>query len=128
MAVLEFDIAAFRAAYPQFADISDEQLTGFWDAACIISGMNTDGSVIGDLDARQTILFMLVCHLATLYQRGNVTGVLTSATEGSVSSGFAAPPYTLQNWWYLQTPCGAAYWEAMKPYRTGGKYYAFRRC
>lgn len=128
MAVLEFDIAAFRAAYPQFADISDEQLTGFWDAACIISGLNTDGSVIGDLDARQTILFMLVCHLATLYQRGNVTGVLTSATEGSVSSGFAAPPYTLQNWWYLQTPCGAAYWEAMKPNRTGGKYYAFRRC
>ncbi|OUO94800.1 DUF4054 domain-containing protein [Cloacibacillus sp. An23] len=128
MAVISFDIAAFRAAYPQFADISDEQLQGFWDVACIISGLNRDGSVISDLDARQVILFMLVCHLATLYQRGAVVGPLTSATEGSVSSGFAAPPYTLQNWWYLQTPCGAAYWEAMRPYRVGVRYYAYKGC
>ena len=83
MAVLTFDIAAFRAAFPQFADVTDAQLEYYWDVACLISGLNTDGSPISNLTSRQTILFLLVCHLATLAQMGDVmTGQLTSATEG----------------------------------------------
>lgn len=126
MAILDFDLAAFRAAYPQFDTIEDSLLEGFWDIACAVSQMNTGTSRVTDLTTRQTLLFLLVCHLCTLYQRGNVVGPLTSASEGSVSSGFAAPPYTAQNWWYLQTPCGAMFWEAMRFYRTGGKYYAYK--
>ena len=130
MAVLTFDIAAFRAAYPQFADITDAQLENYWNVACLISGLNTDGSPISDLTSRQTILFLLVCHLATLAQTGDIlTGQLTSATEGSVSSGFAAfPTKNLTEAWYMKTQCGALYWQAMKFYWTGGRYYAFKRC
>ena len=130
MAVLTFDIAAFRAAFPQFADVTDAQLENYWNIACLISGLNTDGSPISNLTSRQTILFLLVCHLATLAQTGDVmTGQLTSATEGSVSSGFAAfPVKNLTEAWYMKTQCGALYWQAMKFYWTGGRYYAFKRC
>ena len=37
MAVITFDVAAFRAAYPQFTDITDGQLENFWNVACLIS-------------------------------------------------------------------------------------------
>lgn len=127
MAVITFNEAVFRAAYPEFADVSTATLTGYWDAACIITGINTDGSPVPEA-AREVLLNMAVCHLATLAQRGdNVSGLLTSAHEGSVSAGYAAPPVTARSWWWLQTRCGAAYWEAMKPYRTGGLYFAYRR-
>lgn len=130
MAVLTFDIAAFRAAFPQFADVTNAQLEYYWDVACLISGLNTDGSPISNLTSRQTILFLLVCHLATLAQMGDIlTGQLTSATEGSVSSGFAAfPTKNLTEAWYTKTQCGALYWQATKFYWTGGRYYAFKRC
>lgn len=127
MAVIEFDETAFRAVYPEFADITAAQLSGYWDAACLITGINTDSSPVPEAP-RRVLLNMVVCHIATLAQRGdNISGVLTSAHEGSVSAGYAAPPYTGRSWWWLQTRCGSAYWEAMKSYRTGGLYFAFRR-
>ena len=127
MAVITFDEAVFRAAYPEFSDVTTQTLSGYWDAACVITGINTDVSPVPE-NVRRVLLNMAVCHLATLAQRGdNISGILTSAHEGSVSSGYAAPPMTARNWWWLQTRCGAAYWEAMKPYRSGGLYFAYRR-
>jgi hypothetical protein len=129
MAVITFDVAAFRAAYSQFSDITDGQLENFWNVACLINQTNTDASLVSDLEARRVLLNMLVCHLCTLYQRGDgAVGTVSNATEGSVSTGFAAIPYTQANWWYLQTRCGAAYWMAMAPYRTGGMYFAYKHC
>ena len=128
MAVITFDEAVFRAAYPEFADVTTAALSGYWNAACVITGINTDTSPVADLNVRRVLLNMATCHLATLAQRGDrVTGALNHATEGSVSAGYTAPPQTPRSWWWLQTRCGAAYWEAMKAYRTGGLYFAYQR-
>lgn len=127
MAIITFDEAVFRAAYPEFAEVTTATLSGYWDAACVITGINTDTSPVPE-SARRVLLNMVVCHLATLAQRGDrVTGALNHATEGSVSAGYAAPPQTARSWWWLQTRCGSAYWEAMKSYRTGGLYFVYHR-
>lgn len=127
MAVVAFDPADFKAWYPQFAAMPDGQLEGFFATAQLILD-NTDRSIVQDLTERKTLLYMLVCHLATLSQRGDaVTGPVSSASEGSVSTSFAP-----MNWgngqWYGQSQCGATYWQATAKYRTGGKYFAFKGC
>ena len=124
MSVVTFDVTAFRAAYPQFSKVTDAQLNNFFSIACLILD-NTDSSPVADTTERSVLLNLLVCHFSTLYLRGSLSGALSSASEGSVSTGFTPPPFTHQNWWYLQTPCGAAYWQATLKYRSGGRYFAY---
>ena len=122
---MEFDIDAFRAIYPQFADIPDATLEFMWENALMISGLANDTSMT---DAqKRNLLFMLICHLATLAQRGTA-GAMVSATEGSVSVGFSAPVQGKENDWYMLTPCGAAYWQIMKGHRYGGVWFGGSKC
>lgn len=113
--------------YPQFSEISDEQLTSFFAIAEQIVD-NSENSRITDLKERKILLYLLVCHMATLYLRGDITGNITSASQGSVSSGFGS--YDLGNGkWFGQTPCGALFWQLTGKYRAGGRYDAYqRRC
>ena len=127
MAVVTFDPSEFKLWYPQFAAMPDGQLEGFWATAQLILD-NTDRSIVKDIAERKTLLYMLVCHLASLTQRGDaVTGPMTGATEGSVSTSFGQ-----LNWgngqWYALTQCGLTFWQATAKYRTGGRYYAYRGC
>jgi len=123
MAVV-FDITGFREVYPQFSGITDAQLKHFFKMAELVLD-NTDFSIVKDEGERETLLWLLVCHLATLYLRGDVVGNLTSASEGSVSASYAVLDWG-NGKWYGQTPCGAAFWEATKKYRVGGYYFAYR--
>lgn len=117
---MDFDVDAFREIYPQFAEIPDATLTFMWNNALLISGLENNHDYT---DAqKENLLFMLVCHLATLAQRGTA-GALTSATEGSVSVSFSAPPSGTEAEWYMLTPCGAAYWQIMKGHRYGGMWF-----
>jgi hypothetical protein len=123
---MTFDLNHFRQVYPQFVNLSDEQLNFLADNALIISGLETDTRIPATQKAN--LWFMLVCHLATLATRGTA-GALTSATEGSVSASFSV----LQGKgddadWYNLTPCGSAYWQIIKKYRLGGKWYPGRKC
>jgi hypothetical protein len=122
---MEFDIDAFRAIYPQFADIPDTTLKFMWTNALMISGLETDSSFT--LAEKQNLLFMLVCHLATLAQRG-AAGALMSATEGSVSVSYSTPQSGQENDWYMLTPCGAAYWQIVKGHRYGGVWFGGSKC
>ena len=99
MAVVEFEPAAFREAYPRFTAelISDAQLQQAFDLACLLLD-NTDASL---------------------------SGPLSSATEGSVSVSFSIPQ-NIGKAFYSQTPCGQAFWQAVQPYAAGGRYYAVR--
>lgn len=70
MAVVVFDPVDFRGAYPQFTTVllTDAQLQQAFNVACLI---NNDGSRIpyapdNGGDVRQTMLWLLVCHLASL--------------------------------------------------------------
>lgn len=129
--VVVFDVEKFRGFYPEFEPMTDAQLEGLFDRACLCLD-NTPASIVRDLKKRETLLFMLVCHLATLSMRGGAggggaVGAVASATEGSVSVSFAPMTgYNAQSQWYAQTPCGAAYWQAVKPYIYGGRTYVQR--
>lgn len=126
MAVVVFDINGFRTIYPHFAEVSDEQLEFFFSIAEQIID-NTDNSWITNIKERKILLYLLVCHMATLFLRGTTTGNIASATEGSVSASFGS--YDLGSGkWFGQTPCGALFWQLTAKYRAGGRYYAYRCC
>lgn len=117
---LEFDIEKFRVIYPQFSEIPDETLTFYWNNALMISGLAND-TRFTDAE-REALLFLLTCHLATLAGRGT-SGPMASATQGSVSVSFATLGAGTSGEWYLSTPCGAAYWQAIRALHTGGLWF-----
>lgn len=122
---MTFDITKFRTVYPQFAETpSDASLEFMWQNALIISGIEQD-SRIPEAE-KENLLFMLVCHLATLAQRGSA-GAMTSAKQGEVQVSFATPTATGDAAWYNTTPCGAAYWQIIKKYRLGGQWFPGRK-
>lgn len=126
MAVVVFDSAEFKAINPQFADFTDAQLQFAFDVACLVAD-NTERSRIpysppAD-NTRKTILYLLVCHLCELAIRGGgFVGNMTSAAEGSVSVGIAAPTNPNAAW-FNQTQCGATAWQLLLPYMLGGRLY-----
>ncbi len=122
---MTFDITKFRTVYPQFADKPpDASLEFMWQNALIISGIEQD-SRIPEAE-KENLLFMLVCHLATLADRGSA-GAMTSAKQGEVQVSFATPTATGDAAWYNTTPCGAAYWQIIKRYRLGGQWFPGRK-
>lgn len=127
MNVVVFDAEEFLALYPQFQNVfTPEQLQVFFNVACLILD-NTENSKVKDLLERKTLLYMLVCHIATLQQRGTGTvGMLTSATEGKVTAGFQA--FTNNPNWYNQTQCGSMFWLATAKYRVGMRYIGYTSC
>lgn len=125
--VVIFDASEFLALYPQFNNVfTPEQLTQLFNVACLLCD-NTENSKITDLAERKTLLYMLVCHIATLQQRGTgMVGLLTSATEGKVSANLQA--YTSNPNWYSQTQCGSMFWLATAKYRVGMRYIGWTPC
>jgi hypothetical protein len=122
---MTFDITLFRSVYPHFTDIPDASLEFMAQNALLISGLDVD-TRIPEAD-KQNLWFMLICHLATLAQRGTA-GAMTSAKEGEVQVSFSSPSYTGDAQWYNLTPCGSAYWQIIKKYRQGGLYFKGRKC
>jgi hypothetical protein len=122
---MEFDVTKFRAIYPQFANLTDEQLEFMAENALIISGLDVDDRI--PADKKYNLWYMLICHLATLAERGTA-GALASATEGSVSASFQQMQQTGGDGdWYNLTTCGSAYWQIIKKYRLGGLWFKGRR-
>ena len=128
MAVVVFDPAEWLEVYPQFKGLlTDAQLTQAFNIACLMLD-NTDASPVPydpdkGIETRKILLWLLVCHLAALALRPvNQSGPMTNATEGSVSVGFQVPT-ALNGQYFQQTPCGQSYWQAIKKYVVGGRYY-----
>lgn len=131
MAIVVFDPAEWLEAYPQFkGQLTDAQLAQAFGVACLMLD-NTDASPVPydpakGIETRKILLWLLMCHLVTLALRPvNQSGPMTSATEGSVSVGFQVP--AVQNGRYFtQTPCGDTYWQAIRKWLVGGRYYDTR--
>lgn len=118
MAVVVFDVTAFRARYPEFASVADATLAAYFDEACIYLS-NTDRSPVCNVTRRALLLNMLVAHVAFI--NGRPVGRLSNATEGSVSSAFEyLQPGT--HAWYTQSQYGAAFWQATASLR-GFRYF-----
>ncbi|WP_369788316.1 DUF4054 domain-containing protein [Rouxiella sp. WC2420] len=129
MAIVEFDSSEFTGIYPRFAGVlTDPQLNQAFDVACLLLD-NTNASVVpydpdNGVKDRKTILYLLVCHMATMALWGDgQSGPIASASEGSVSVSFSVPDATNASW-FKQTPCGSMYWQATRKYVVGGRYVA----
>lgn len=120
MAQATFDYPAFVARYPEFSSADAHALASCFDEATLYLS-NADNSIVADVRKRQVLLHLLTAHIATLRGytsadgRARPFGVLTSATEGSVSVGYQYQPGTKD--WYMQTQYGASFWQATLPYR-----------
>ena len=101
----------------------------FFGSAVAVSGTGqgeTPQSLVTDLAERKMLLYMLVCHIATLKERGNaIVGTITSAAEGKVN--VSVTPLVNANW-YQSTACGALYWQATAKYRRGIRYVKYCPC
>lgn len=128
MASVVFNVTEFRTIYPKFADLTDAQLNAFFDDACLYLS-NDDSSPVQNLTLRKSLLYKIVCHLATLSERGGgVTGAVTSASEGSVSSSFSPLQSNSEDGsWWNQTVCGAAFWQLWRRFTRGGYYVPYTR-
>lgn len=128
MAIVELDIQEFKSFKPQFVNLTDAQIESAFSVAALYVDNTVTSKIPYDpannVDTRKWLMYLMMCHLLTLDMRGNVTGAVTNATEGSVSTGFQALPTTTAGQaWYNQTPCGAAYYQLMMPFMLGGRLY-----
>lgn len=120
--VFVFDPDAFKAANPQFANYSNEQLTYFFES---IEGLldNSETSCIS-LKNRKLWYWLLVAHKAELQNRINngntgLVGRISSATEGSVSISTDYPMGSgAMEQWLKSTPYGAEFYAKTAPWRT----------
>lgn len=125
MAIVVFDPAAFKAAYPEFAAISDPRCTIMFDLAAQGILDNTNNSPVMALDYRTQLFWLLVAHLLTLFAVAadgseRPVGRVDSATEGTVSVGFAyeLPAGSAMSAWFNQTKYGALYWMMAAQFRS----------
>lgn len=128
MAVVIFNPQDWLEIYTEFeGKLTDAQLNYAFNLATLLLD-NTDASPVPydpekGVETRKILLWLLVCHLASLAIRPiGQSGALTSATEGSVSTGFQIPQ-SPNAAWFNQTNCGASYWQAIRKWAVGGRYY-----
>lgn len=119
--VVVFNYAAWVLAFPEFAGVTDPVAQRYFNEATLYLN-NTPRSVVVDTTRRAALLDLLTAHIAKLYANiaaGNdLVGRIDSATEGSVSVHAEMPGVTANSAWFMQTPYGAAYWQATAQYRT----------
>lgn len=120
-----FDYQRWLTRYPEF----NPSVTGalaqeyFNEATAYLR--NDGGGPVNDATLQLTLLNMLTAHIAWLNQVVNgiavnpLPGIVTSATEGSVSVQLTPLEGAPASAWYNQTKYGAAFWSAIRGYRTG---------
>jgi hypothetical protein len=127
MSIFTFDVAAFRAAYPQFEDVTvypDARLQGYWNTSiCFISDEDY-GWLNGN--CRLTSLNLLTAHiaaLASLLTAGQVPSLEQSATVDKVSVSLTPPPVQDQfRWWLNLTGYGQQLLVLLEMVSVGGWY------
>lgn len=131
-AVVEFDPAAFKVAFPEFTAAPDARCAIMFGLASSNLLDNTGGGPVNDPGELTNLFYLLVAHLLQLfgpaapYKPGNrPPGRVAQATQGSVSSTFdyAIPAGSALAPWFAQTQYGAFYWTATARYRSA-RYFA----
>lgn len=122
-----FDIAAFRAAFPAFADA-----TLYPDATILawasMANCSLQESCMLNGDCFTLAWQLLTAHIGFLLTRaaaGMMGGVLTSATIDKVTVGFAPPPFR-SGWayWLSQSPYGIQLQGMLSAKAAGGFYFS----
>lgn len=132
--VVIFDPVTFKAAFPQFATITDGMLQMDFTFATLLLN-NSCQSLVCDANVRESLLNLLVCHIAALMQGENgqapsgVVGRLDSGAEGSISfSAEYASQIGQSMAYYVQTQYGAMFWQMTGQYRQFRVYAAPECC
>lgn len=122
--VVTFNPATFKAKYPAFATVADALLTGDFELAQLFLN-NSCCSVVRDANVRETLLNLLVAHIATLLQGANgqapsgLIGWVSGATEGSVSvQASYISQMSMSEAYFSQTPYGLIFWQATARFRS----------
>lgn len=134
---ITFDPAAFRAEFPEFANCSDGQLSGWFSRATLFcaNSVTNPAFCVGILGA---LLNLATAHVGWLNAprdaSGNpasqgqpapaLVGRIGNATEGSVSVGVEwKDSGSPSEAWFVQTKYGAEFWQATAQFRTA-RYFA----
>lgn len=129
------DYPAWQAAYPELAYIPYAVVNNWFTVAGTLYLRNDGSAPISTYAAQQLLLWMLTAHLLALFgpqpttglppgatpanPTGGIVGRISTATEGSVTVTAEYAAATSQSAaFYQQTRYGAAYWDAIKSYRT----------
>ncbi len=121
-----FDLAAFRASWPAFADP-----TAWTDAGLIAARSEAQCHIApaGDGRLRDCLplaLDLMTAHIATLDKAqatGSAVGIVQSATVDKVSVTTVPPPVKSQfQWWLCQTTYGTRLLSLLKSKAAGGLY------
>lgn len=125
--VVAFDYASWAALFPQFSNLSSNQVTQVILPLAEQYCRNDGSGPVNSAAVQSQLLNLMVAHVAqilfgsTTQPVSPIVGRISSAAEGSVSVS-AEWPTTPSNAWFLQTPYGAAYWQLALPFRLG--FYA----
>lgn len=135
---VNFNYATFVAAYPEFQNLTEPQLKNYFEMTDAFFANDTSNPAFGSgvdgsgVDRMTRLAYLLTAHVAKLMAprdaAGNPSatgaaagtiGQMTSASEGSVSVGFAefAKGSNAQAAWFAQTQYGIMYWQATAQYR-----------
>lgn len=120
--VVTFNYQTFAALFPELlATVSPAQAQAYFSRATLQLD-NTPSSIIQDSSPgglRETLLYLLVAHLAVLGQRdANQVGRISDAAQGSVHVTFEGGPPSGTSAWFMQTRYGNEYWQATANFRT----------
>lgn len=124
---ITFNFATFLSQFPEFGQTDAAYATSMFNRAQAALLDNTFGSPVKDDNVLQTLFFLLVAHLLSLYPCGargtpgqRPAGNITSASQGSVSTSFQVriPEGSAIGAWYCQTEYGLEFWAASAPYRS----------
>ncbi len=132
MSAVVFDLEQFRALYPAFSDeekVTDIQLEQAFSQAEEIIGNDDSSAIPYDPEAtppvktRETVLYLLTCHIATMQYLWDADQVapVSAATQGSTNATFAINP-SAKEWWD-NTKCGAQAWIIVRNYGGGVLYF-----
>ena len=123
MAVVTFDPFSFVVRYPEFKDVPASQLTAYFNDAGLYCD-NTDASRIVNVAQRQSLLWMLTAHIASLggaggYGEVRPVGRVSHAEDGTTSTDLDYMKSTASSGpWYQQTQYGASYWQDTTSFRS----------
>lgn len=128
-------IAAFRAAFPAFADpvlFPDAMLQIQWTiGACYLSDRACSCCAPDGTDCRETFQYLMLAHLLALGvivsaggTNSGSAGIASSARVDKVAVTLVAPPVSdAWDWWLNGTPYGAQL-LALLSIRASGGFYA----
>lgn len=120
-----FNVTNFLNMYPQFVGVfSDPQIEGIYDNEALVTGSKLL-ALFRDTNKQFYYAQLVLAHILTKYQLG-LTGIIASASEGSVSGNFDNNDSNDARWWNCTT-FGQTCWKIIQN-RGGATLFGTRPC